>query len=134
MSSKIRSSVVWSSIERSLLKRFSVIFCIFFSFISFIKAPFCYCILLWLFYYVLERFIAVFWGLCAIIYYSIRLILDLLISLVWLGLVSLVQIWPANCVLWLFRPVKVTSRLVAPFLCYYVLYILTVGVYLNFCI
>ena len=47
---------------------------------------------------------------------------------------SLVQIWPVNCVLWLFRPVKVTSRLVAPFLCYYVPYILTVGVYLNFCI
>ena len=47
---------------------------------------------------------------------------------------SLVQIWPANCVLWLFRPVKVTSHLVALFLCYYVLYILTVEVYLNFCI
>ena len=39
-----------------------------------------------------------------------------------------------NCVLWLFRHVKVPSRLVTPVLCYYVPYILTVGVYLNFCI
>ena len=50
------------------------------------------------------------------------------------GLVYLVQSWSANCVLWLFSPVKVTSRLIPLFLCYSVPYILSVGVYLNFCI
>ena len=47
---------------------------------------------------------------------------------------SFLQIWPANCVLWLFCPVKVSSRLVVSFWCYSVPYILTVGINLNFCI
>ena len=50
----------------------------------------------------------------------------------WFGLVSFVQIWPANCVLWLLCPVKVSSRIVVPFWCYSVPYILTVGFNLNF--
>ena len=47
---------------------------------------------------------------------------------------SLLHIWPANCGLWLFCPVKVSSRPVVLFWCYSVLYILTVGINLNFCI
>ena len=66
-----RSSVDCSSVERSCLKRFSVVFCLYFVFKLFVKAPCIYCVFFGFDLHSLARFITFFlWLVCPHLLFS----------------------------------------------------------------